>query len=79
VRRVLEELPKSLDETYERILKGINKANWEDEYRLLRCLTVAVRPLWVEELAEVLAVDFEPGEIPKLNAAPNDQHIARRF
>jgi len=68
VRRILEELPKSLDETYERILKGINKANWEDAYRLLRCLTVAVRPLRVEELAEVLAVDFKPGEIPKLNA-----------
>jgi ankyrin repeat protein len=67
VRQVLEELPKSLDGTYERIVKGINKAHWEYAYRLLRCLTVAVRPLRVEELAEVLAVDLNPGEIPKLN------------
>ena len=67
VRRVLQELPESLDETYEHILKSINKANREHAIRLLRCLTVAVRPLRVEELAEVLAVDFGAGGIPNLN------------
>ena len=56
---MLHELPESLDETYERILKDINKANWDHAHRLLQCLTVAVRPLRVAELAEVLAVDFE--------------------
>ena len=36
-------------------------------HRLLQCLTVAVRPLHVEELAEVLAVDFDAtGGIPRL-------------
>ncbi|KAH9015402.1 hypothetical protein EDB85DRAFT_2295638 [Lactarius pseudohatsudake] len=55
VRRALEELPKSLDDTYERILKEINNANREHSYRLLQCLTVASRPLRVEELAELLA------------------------
>ena len=68
LRCALKELPKSLDETYERILKGINKAHMEYAYLLLRCLTVAVRPLQVEELAEVLVVDLKPGELPKLNA-----------
>ena len=58
VRHMLKELPKSLDETYERILMGINKANHQHAHRLLQCLTVAVRPLRVVELAEVLAVDF---------------------
>ena len=66
LRLILEELPKSLDETYKRILKGINYANQEHAYRLLQCLTVASRPLRIEELAEVLAVDFSPGGIPKL-------------
>ena len=69
VRHMLEELPKSLDETYERILKGINIANREHAHRLLQCLTVAVRPLRVSELAEVLAVDFgtaSGGEASKL-------------
>jgi len=58
VRHMLKELPESLDETYERIVRGINKANREHAHRLLQCLTVASRPLRVAELAEVLAVDF---------------------
>jgi ankyrin repeat protein len=61
VRHILEELPETLDETYERILRDINKANRDHANRLLQCLTVAVRPLRVEELAEVLAVDFGTG------------------
>ncbi|KAH8976940.1 ankyrin repeat-containing domain protein [Lactarius hatsudake] len=67
VRRTLEELPKSLDETYERILKEINNANREHSYRLLQCLTVASRPLRVEGLAELLAIELNAGGIPKLN------------
>ncbi len=62
-------LPESLDETYERVLKNINKAQWAYAHRLLQCLTVASRPLRLSELAEVLAFDFEaPVGIPKLNA-----------
>ena len=70
MRRSLEELPKTLDETYERVLMDINKANREPARRLLQCLTVALRPLRVEELAEVLAIDFDTpayGGIPQLN------------
>jgi len=58
---MLGELPETLDETYERVLREINKAKREHAHRLLQCLTVAVRPLRVAELAEVLAVDFGPG------------------
>ena len=61
VRHILEELTETLDETYERILRDINKANRDHAHRLLQCLTAAVRPLRVEELAEVLAVDFGTG------------------
>ncbi|KAI9437139.1 hypothetical protein H4582DRAFT_1776167, partial [Lactarius indigo] len=69
VRSVLKELPKSLDETYERMLKEIGKTNPRQAYRLLQCLTVATRPLRVEELAEVLALDFDGAKdgIPALN------------
>ena len=67
LRRILEELPKSLDDTYKRILREINNANHDHAYRLLQCLTVASRPLRVEELAEVLAFDLSAGGIPKLN------------
>jgi ankyrin repeat protein len=58
LRQFLNELPDTLDETYGRILRGINKAQKEDARRLLQCLTVASRPLSVEELAELLAFDF---------------------
>jgi ankyrin repeat protein len=70
VRGILEALPDTLDETYERVLREINKANRQHARRLLQCLTVALRPLRVEELAEVLAIDFDApahGGIPQLN------------
>ena len=68
VRRTLAELPETLDETYERILREIPKSNRVHAHRLLQCLAVATRPLRVGELAEVLAVDFDAtGGIPKLN------------
>ena len=81
VGRILEELPETLDETYERVLREINKANREHARRLLQCLTVALRPLRVEELAEVLAIDFDApahGGIPQLNPKWRwaDQHQA---
>ena len=67
VRRTLDELPESLDETYERILKEIKKPNKRIAQRVLQCLVVAVRPLRVDELAEVLSVDFNDAEgIPRL-------------
>jgi len=67
VRRILDELPDTLDETYERVLRDIKKANRGIAHRLMQCLVVAVRPLRVEELAEVLAFDFNTEGIPKLN------------
>ena len=67
VRQILEELPESLDETYERILREIRKPKQGHAHRLLQCLVAAVRPLRVEELAEVLAFDFNTDGIPKLN------------
>ena len=68
VRRTLDELPESLDETYERVLREIKKPNREHARRLLQCLVVAIRPLRVSELTEVLAVNFgDEEEIPNLN------------
>jgi ankyrin repeat protein len=62
VRCTLRELPETLDETYERILKEIKKPNRGHARRVLQCLVVAIRPLRVAELAEVLAVDFDDDE-----------------
>jgi hypothetical protein len=52
------------------VLREIKKPNRDHARRLLQCLVVAMRPLLVEELAEVLAIDFSDAEgIPKLNAS----------
>jgi ankyrin repeat protein len=67
VQRILEELPESLDGTYERVLEEIGKANQRHAHRMMQCLVVAIRPLRVEELAEVLAVDFDSGVTAMLN------------
>jgi predicted Fe-Mo cluster-binding NifX family protein len=65
IRHALDELPETLDATYERTLEDINDANWEFARRLLQCVAVVSRPLRVEELAEFLAFDFKGGLIPK--------------
>jgi ankyrin repeat protein len=70
IRRVLSELPNSLDETYEHILKEVYKTDGGQVLRLLQCLAVAIRPLRVEQLAEILTFDLDAteGEIPTLDA-----------
>jgi ankyrin repeat protein len=65
IRRALAELPETLDDTYQRTLREINKAQWEVAHRLFQFVAVARRPLRVKELAELLAFDFEAGPIPK--------------
>ena len=67
IRHALAELPDTLDETYERTLREINKAEWEIAHRLFQFVSVARRPLLVKELADLLAFDFEGGLIPKFH------------
>ena len=63
IERALDELPATLDETYERTLREIKGRKSEHACRLLLCVAVACRPLQVKGLAEILAFDFE-GPIP---------------
>ena len=65
---MLNDLPKTLDETYSRTLLGIDEEKREYAQRLLRCLAVCIRPLRVEELAEVLAIWFDKTNLPTFNA-----------
>ena len=67
IQRALDELPESLDGIYERTLREIEESKWEYVQQLLFCVTVACRPLRVEELAEILAFDFKLGTIPKFH------------
>ena len=58
-----------LDEMYCHILLGIAEKKREHARRLFRCLTVSIRPLRVEELAEMFAVLFDWTGFPTFHPA----------
>jgi ankyrin repeat protein len=57
LRKFLETLPTTLDQTYDRILSAIHRDDSPYAIRILQWLTFSARPLSVEELAEVVAID----------------------
>ena len=57
LRRALKTLPKTLDETYERVLSNIPDDYVEDARRVLQCLICAFEPLDIREVAEIVAID----------------------
>ena len=67
IRSALADLPKSLDQTYEQTLLGIDKEKQKYAERLFQCLLVSIRPLHVKELAEILAVQFDATAFPSFN------------
>jgi hypothetical protein len=66
IRKALNELPVTLDDTYERALEGIPKEKWQHAHRLFQCLIAAIRPLRVEELGEIFAIEFDPDTPPRV-------------
>lgn len=59
IRKVLDELPITLDDTYERALQGIPREKRQHAHHLFQCLVAAIRPLRVEELAEIFTIKFD--------------------
>lgn len=59
VRKALKELPRTLDATYERVLCAIDEENAIYAVRILQWLAFSSRPLYVEEVAEVVALDHQ--------------------
>jgi len=59
IRKVLDELPTTLDDTYERALQGIPREKRQHAHHLFQCLVAAIRPLRVEELAEIFTIKFD--------------------
>ena len=62
VRHFINELPDTLDQTYQRVLKGVHKTNQGHVQRLLQCLALALRPLRDDELATVITLDPDANE-----------------
>ena len=59
LRRALASLPKTLDDTYTRILCNIDEDHYQYASKILQWLTYSARPLKLEEVAEVIAIDVE--------------------
>lgn len=59
LNRCLQTLPRDLDETYERMLCGIDDDSAEEARRILTLLCFSVRPLSVSELINALAVRLD--------------------
>jgi ankyrin repeat protein len=57
LRKALQSLPKDLDSTYERILCDIDDTSFAYALKMLRWLTFSARPLFLEEMIEVIAID----------------------
>ncbi|THH11184.1 hypothetical protein EW146_g8129 [Bondarzewia mesenterica] len=57
--KALNDLPKTLDATYDRILNGIRSHHSEYAHRILQWLAFSLRPPTIRELGEVLAVNFD--------------------
>ncbi|KAK3174034.1 hypothetical protein OEA41_001278 [Lepraria neglecta] len=56
LRKALRSLPKTLDDTYSRILINIDEEYRREAYTVLQWLTFSVRPLHLVEVAEAVAV-----------------------
>src|ERR1700728_5217149 len=59
----LEDLPQNLYEVYERIISGIHKKYREDALKIMHWLSFSVRPLGLDEVAQVVGVvpDLDQG------------------
>ncbi|KAH9876213.1 hypothetical protein J1614_004092, partial [Plenodomus biglobosus] len=57
LRKSLATLPQTLDQTYDRILSAIGEDDCKFAMRILQWLTFSARPLSVEEMAEIVAID----------------------
>jgi ankyrin repeat protein len=59
VRATLRSLPKTLDETYDRILVGISETDRAYTFRALQWLAFSARPVSIAEAAEAMIVDLD--------------------
>jgi hypothetical protein len=61
-------MDRTYDITYGRIVKRVPNENWEHTHRMIQFLRVSARPLLVDELSEILTIDYDTGTTPKYEA-----------
>jgi len=76
MRKQLKNLPEGLDETYDRILLGIDKRDCGYTKTFLLWLCFAVRPMTLEELAATVTVDLAAENGPQFECENKIQDIS---
>ena len=66
LRQTLDSLPETLDETYDRILCQIDPLSKREVLSILQWLTFSLRPLSLNEVAEIVAFDVD--SVDKFNS-----------
>jgi hypothetical protein len=74
LRKALESLPKTLDETYECILTNIDESYASDVRKLLQFLTFSPRAMSLTELVDMPAIDVEG---KNLNSIPKMEYLTQ--
>jgi ankyrin repeat protein len=59
LQKALASLPKTLNETYAQILRRIDEGHGRYALKILQWLVYSARPLYIEEVAEMLAVNID--------------------
>ena len=72
VRKALASLPRTLDDTYERILCNVDQDHAEDALKVLQWLAFSARPLIAQEVAEATAITLD--DFPKFDPEDRLRH-----
>jgi hypothetical protein len=64
LQKALRNLPRTLDQTYERIVSRIPDEYRDDVLRVLQWLCFSFQPLTVFEISDALSINFNSGELP---------------
>jgi hypothetical protein len=70
----LNELPETLDETYDRIFRSIPSQDRNDVYSIIQMLAVCCRPLTLDEVSEALSVNIESETIDREDVGFMDKY-----
>lgn len=74
---MLNDLPDTLNGTYERILKSIPNMHEQSTKRLLQFLVFSERPLDLDEALDVVAVEIEEDHFDEGNRLPRPKEISQ--
>jgi ankyrin repeat protein len=79
-RTILQDLPKDLDETYERLLQRLAQSTSQELItRMFECMIAARRPLTMEELCEGMAFTLEDRRWDEKKVPVNDLNVLATY